>query len=117
VYTFSANEYMVVRRDQSQIHVAAAAQAEATAQQALASAKASSDALEAANKPWRATLMAGVGSDGQSVEHVTNEVHVNERKAFVYGGQLARKVYKDFSVSGTILSNQTYTLGVGLDFK
>ncbi len=118
-YTFSSDEYMVARRDQAEVASDLAYLAGAAEQRELNAqyqSVAIQNALAAAEKPWRATVHAGVGSDGHSVKGDNNTVEVTERRAFVYGGSLGYKFHKDYSVTGTALSNQTYTLGFGKDF-
>lgn len=118
-YTFSSDEYMVARRDQANDRVVAA-YAQGARTGAVAGAAAVKEVMEAeaakANKKWRASVMGGVGSDGLDTKMTSNSVEVTERQQFVYGFGLSYKVHGDVSVGGQLLSNKTYTLGVGLDF-
>jgi hypothetical protein len=102
-YTYSANEYMVVKRGQAK-----------AATQTQTAAPTYSPEKE---QPYRITLHGGVGFEGQDVTQAPNQVNVEERKAFVFGASLSRKVSDKVSVGATALSNETFLFGLGFDFK
>lgn len=108
-YTYSANEYMVVKRG---------AKSAAPVQVApLAEKSVPSQSSESSEGVYRLTLHGGMGFDGQNVDQSANQVEVTQKRAFVYGASLSRKVSEKVSVGGTVLSNKTYLLGIGYDFK
>ena len=98
VYTFSANEYMVVKR-KSKAQVA----------------KAKSEEKQEVRRN-RITLHGGVGLKGIESSKSNNVVTIEERTRPVFGLSLSRLVTERLSITGTALSNQTFTLGVGLDY-
>ena len=108
-YTFSLNEYKVVRRG-SGAEVAPDAGDEVPAQRVVYL-----PAPQAEEHPNRLTLHGGGGYNGLDVVKLPGLVQVSQAQAFVWGATYARKLNDRFSVSGTWLSN-SITLGVGYDF-
>lgn len=108
-YTFSANEYKVVKRvDESEQQKPAPRHTEVATQ----NVESKSESL-----PYRLTLHGGLGMDGHAVHVSPNQVDVTERKAFVYGASLSGKISQKSSLGLTVLNNDTYLLGLGYDFK
>ena len=69
-----------------------------------------------APKRNRITVHGGVGFDGLNTQLASNSVTIKQDKEPVFGLSFSRNFYKDYSVSATALTNQTYLLGVGQDF-
>lgn len=111
VYTFSANTHKVVERGQTQ-KITEDDVGDAFEDGFYAGAEHVVDN----RKKNRITVHGGVGFNGHNVKESGNQVEVTERRAFVFGASYSRDVYKDFSLSGTVLSNDTFLLGVGKDF-
>lgn len=104
-YKFSLNDWKVVPR-----------LGELSAEDAPASL-AKKPAEQEEEKKNRITLHGGSGYDGLKVTALgAGSFKVEPDRRFVYGFTYARKISRDWSLSGTVLSNETYTLGVGLDF-
>lgn len=113
-YKFSSDEYMVVKR-----HGPAAAPVDIAADDEVGTDEAVLIMLgeAAAEQPYRFTLHGGIGPNYEIYRKSQYQVIVREKKEFVFGASLSRKVSKDASVTGTALSNDTYLLGLGMDFK
>ncbi len=97
-YEFSANEWMVVRRNGKPVN------------QAVAVVK------DKAPKKNRIVLQGGLGPRGLKSSRSGDVVTVKERTRSVFGLSIGRLITDDVSVMGTVLTNDTYTLGVGLDY-
>lgn len=102
VYTFSGNEYKVVRRGSK------AKPVEAELQKVTI--------VNHVRKRNRLVVHGGMGFDGLDVSNLNNTVTVKQSKEPVFGISLSRDFDYDFSLSATVLTNQTYLLGVGQDF-
>lgn len=105
-YTFSANEYKVVKREDKKV--------EQRSTPCCSSTEHASHKSE--EKKNRLSLNLGVGFDGQRVNQYSNHVDVTDKRAFVFGLSYGRKFYKDYSITGTIMSNETGFLGFGKDY-
>jgi len=64
----------------------------------------------------RVRLMGGLGPNGVSVDGGPNTYTVSPSLGAVGGLGYSRLLYKNWSVDASILTNQTYMVGVGLDF-
>lgn len=110
VYTFSANEFKVVPRtdlDTPDVVAIVEKSSEATKEAVLRK-------VERKN---RLSLIAGVGYNGiEDSQNSTGDIRVREKRTAVVGIAYGRKFYKDFSLTGTLLSNESFTLGLGLDY-
>jgi hypothetical protein len=102
VYKFSGNEYKVVKRGakKKQVHEPVFIMV---------------DNPEPRLKR-RLTFHAGLGFDGLSIKNDGNSVQIRQHKAPVVGFTFSHTLDFDFNVSATVLSNETYLLGVGKDF-
>ncbi len=103
VYEFSSNEYMVVKR-----HVVVPT--------SLATASGASDASFDEYPKNRLTLHGGIGYVAEVERYNSSRAQIRERSDIVIGATYSRKVDETAHISGTILSNKTYLLGVGLDY-
>jgi hypothetical protein len=102
VYTFSGNEYKVVKRGSK------AKPVEAELQKVTV--------INHVRKRNRLTVHGGIGFDGLNTNLAPNSVTIKQSKEPVFGISLSRDFDYDFSLSATALTNQTYLLGVGKDF-
>ena len=110
VYTFSANEWMVVRRKKAS-EIAKIADDKKKAED---SDKKDSDKEVKRN---RIAVHGGVGLLGLESSSNGSVVTIQEKTVPVFGISLSRLLTDKYSVTGTILSNRTFTLGLGLDFN
>lgn len=94
----SSKEWMIVKRGKKK---------------AAALAKAEAKKKERLN---RLTLLGGAGTHGLKSSSNGDKVTVQERTRPVFGFSLSRKLDDRFSLSGTVLSNETVLLGLGLDY-
>jgi hypothetical protein len=99
-YTFSGNEYKVVKRG--------AKKAEPQAQVQVI--------VNHVRPRNRLTVHGGVGFDGLNTTNSGNSVTVKQAKEPVFGISLSRDFDYGFSLTGTALTNQTFLIGVGQDF-
>lgn len=102
-YKFSGNEYKVVKRGSG-----------AKATPDLPGVKVT--VINHVRKRNRLTVHGGVGFDGINSTASGNTVHVKQNKSPVLGVSVSRDFDHDFSLSGTVLTNETVLLGVGKDF-
>lgn len=98
----SSEEYMIVKR-KSKAQVA----------KEVAKAKALEKSVAKKN---RITVLGGSGLLGLASSKSGSTVTVQERTQPVFGLSLSRMLDDRFSLSGSILSNRTFLLGLGLDF-
>ncbi len=104
VYTYSTNEWKVVRRGTS-----------TKAPIYLELAKREPASEEGSQN--RITVHGGVGFNGLKASVTSPGVtEVSARSGFVWGVTYSRKISREFSLSVTGLSNETGLLGVGYDF-
>ncbi len=109
-YTFSSDEYMVVKRHAVAAPVVAAESEETEAVETIA-------AVESVEEyPNHITLHGGVGRDYSIKALSPNHVQIKDNREFVFGATVSHKIGGHKSVSGTMLSNETYLLGIGTDF-
>tara|TARA_R110000868_G_scaffold66014_4_gene196982 strand:- start:2258 stop:2689 length:432 start_codon:yes stop_codon:yes gene_type:complete len=102
-YKFSGNEYKVVKRGSK-----AKLETQLPGHNVVV--------INPARKRNRLTVHGGIGFDGLSTANSSNSVQVKQAKEPVFGLSLSRDFDYDFSLSATVLTNQTYLLGVGQDF-
>lgn len=105
-YTFSSNTWMVVPRLKAEPPLSPEPE-----QKILVA-----PAEKAEDSKNRFTLHGGSGRTGLSVITTPGVVEVLQDRGFVFGGTYSRKISERFSLSGTWLSNDTVTLGIGYDF-
>lgn len=98
VYKFSSNEYMVVKRGASK-----------KAKEVAPVAK------KQANKN-NLSFMMGTGYKHNTVKYNASSVEVKDKLTPVMGVSYSRKISPDQSVIGTIFTNATVGVGLGLDF-
>jgi hypothetical protein len=107
-YTFSGNEWMVVRRKPkappSSLLIIAEQQEE------------NNKTVVKEQKLNRIKLLAGIGPTGMTSTSSNNYVEISTRNGAVGGIGYDRLINSDVSVSGQALSNGTLLLGVGKDF-
>lgn len=108
VYTFSSNEYAVVKRGTGDKVLTLA-----EGKRLYQSGKSQAEAEAPKN---RITVHGGVGFDGNNVKSDNNQTTVSDKRSPVFGMSYSRKVNKDVSISGSALTNSTFLLGVGKDF-
>lgn len=108
-YTYSTNEYMVVKR-----HTVAKPKPLAEAPAAAKIVIVEAPKKKELNS--RVIFHGGVGSDYEAVRMSQHHVQVREKTDFVFGASLGTKVKDNMSLTGTALSNRTYLLGVGFDY-
>ena len=105
-FTFDGNEYMVVRRKAKKKPVEELASSDKKAEQSLASPQ----------KLNRVRLMGGLAPNGFNSKTHGSTVDVSSTNGPVGGVGYDRMINKTLSLGGQVLSNGTYTLGLGLDF-
>jgi len=105
-YTYSANEYMVVKRGAKKVAVVPAP----------VPATESRDTREEPKKN-RISLVVGYGLNGKiKTEMGPSQVDVEQEKGAVGGIVLQHDLNKEYHIMGGVLTNQTGFLGVGKDF-
>lgn len=68
------------------------------------------------DKKNRVILHGGTGLTGNEVTSDADKVIIKDKRALVLGVTLGREVGHDFVVYGTIISNSTAVIGLGLDW-
>lgn len=106
-YTYSLNEYKVVRRWQA---------AEETEEAVEHHHRKHVEQHPAEHSRNRIAVHSGVGPDGLKAAAAGNDVTVSQRYRALIGVSYSRKLDDRFSLQGTYLSNDTLTLGLGYDF-
>jgi len=107
-YTFSTNEYMVVKRHAKKEVTPAAPTATAVAQQPKEEKQA---------HKYRLTALVGYGYTGKLNDETTKStVDVTQDKGVIGGlaGQI--DLNKDYHLMGEVLTNQSFLLGIGKGF-
>ncbi len=64
----------------------------------------------------RFTLYSGIGYDGLKLNSVNNVHTIEKQSAPVIGIGYSYKIFGNYSVGGTALSNETYLINFGFDF-
>jgi hypothetical protein len=64
----------------------------------------------------RVTIHGGFGYDGQNIEVGSSSVEVSERASPVFGISYSRMLNDRYSLTGSVFTNSTVTLGVGVDY-
>ena len=64
----------------------------------------------------RVRLMGGIGPTGFKSDADANSVDITSKRGALGGVGYDRMLNKSISAGGQVLSNGTYTLGIGLDF-
>ena len=103
-YKYSSDEYMVVKRK-----AAPSAGVPVNKQPSIVLVK---------SEPSRnrLTVHGGFGYDGQNIKVNPNDVEVSERASPVLGLSYTRLLDSTFSLTGSVFTNSTITLGVGMDY-
>lgn len=104
VYTYSANEYKVVRRGTGH------------GPQVKAAIAKMEHFLRQEERKNRVTLHGGVGFSGNSVTLTPTTATIADKRAPVFGISYSRELGERYSITGTALTNSTFLLGVGLDY-
>jgi hypothetical protein len=112
-FNFDGNEWMVVRRKakKSLAILAPVKEKKKEEQKKVVENKESSS-----SKKNRVRLMGGIGPSGFDSERRKNTVKVETTEDTLGGIGYDRLIDDKFSLGGQVLSNGTYTIGVGLDF-
>lgn len=100
-YTFSTNEYMVVKRG---------AKKPAPALEQLATA------MKPEPRRNRVRVLGGVGPNGLETTRSASQATVTTTSGAVGGIGYDRLITDEVSVGGAALNNETYLLNIGLDF-
>lgn len=107
VYTFSANEYKVVKRGAKAKPIA---KVEKSEQQAPAAP------VQESHKN-RISLLVGHGLTGKmNISSGPSTVDVQQDRDVIGGVMLQRDLNKDYHLMGGALTNKTFLLGVGVGF-
>jgi hypothetical protein len=101
-YKFSTNEWMVVRRGKRKLK------------------EESIPVITVINKAEiqknRITVRVGSGLYGLQSSSSANVVKIREERKAIFGLGYSRKLNEDFSLGASILSNESVTLDLGLDY-
>jgi hypothetical protein len=103
-YTYSANEYKVVRRGTGH------------GPQVKAAIAKMEHFLRQEERKNRVTLHAGIGFNGNTITSTPNQTVIEDKRAPVFGISYSRELGERYSITGTALTNSTFLLGVGLDY-
>ena len=105
-YTFSADEYAVVKRGSE------------SAKPTMVAEEASKTVLvvQKAEKKNRVTMHAGTGYYKMRDSYVDNAYTISQSRDALLGISYSRKLNEEFSIGGTIHTNETITFDVGVDF-
>lgn len=113
-YKFDANKWKVVpRRDDTEVEVEQPKldlSVEGTTAHGVVIVR------EVNERPNRITLHGGVGPTSMRNGAILGGLRINTTYGAVFGATYSRKLDTRTSISGTVLSNQTGLLGVGVDF-
>lgn len=104
-HTYSSNEYKVVKRTKK-LHYSEPKRTEVAVSQ--------SSITE--SRKNRFTLLGGIGQSGYKIDTFPGLVKVHTKTEFVYGGAYTRDISERFHLNGTVLSNDTYILGLGVQW-
>jgi hypothetical protein len=110
-FTFDGNEWMVVRRKAKKSIAILAPKNESKKENKVAK----SEEKDNKNKN-RIRLMGGIGPSGFDTTKRRNSVEVETTEDILGGVGYDRLITEEWSLGGQVLSNGTYTIGLGLDF-
>lgn len=111
-YTFSSNEFMVVKR-----HAVAIPKVAESPTQNQPSSPAPAPAPREESYKNRVGLLLGYGLNGKINTSVgPSQVDVEQQKGVVGGVVLSHDLNKSYHIMGEALTNQTFLLGIGKGF-
>lgn len=111
-FEFDGNEWMVVRRKaKKSLAILAPSNSKKQEEKKVAENKESSS-----SKKNRVRLMGGIGPSGFDKDRKGNTIRVETTEDALGGVGYDRLIDDKISVGGQVLSNGTYTIGLGLDF-
>lgn len=108
-YTFSANDHAVVRREKS-------ARQTIVVEKLVEKECKITESQTRAAKPNRLRVFGGRGPDGIKTSESNGVVTLSPSQGAVGGFGYDRSLNDDVSIGGQVMSNETITLGLGLDF-